>query len=88
MSPYPKLLEPLDLGFTTLSSRAIMGSMHTRLETLDRAGERIARASTPIVPVAARRSSSPAASLPTATACSNRGDPSSSPARTSTSIGT
>jgi len=43
MSPYPKLLEPLDLGFTTLANRAIMGSMHTRLETLDRAGERIAR---------------------------------------------
>ena len=38
MSTFPRLLEPLDLGFTTLSSRAIMGSMHTRLETLDRAG--------------------------------------------------
>lgn len=43
MSTFPRLLAPLDLGFTTLSSRAIMGSMHTRLETLDRAGERIAR---------------------------------------------
>jgi 2,4-dienoyl-CoA reductase (NADPH2) len=41
--PYPHLLAPLDLGFTTLSCRAIMGSMHTRLETMDRAGERIAR---------------------------------------------
>ena len=40
---YPRLLAPLDLGFTTLSSRAIMGSMHTRLETLDRAPERVAR---------------------------------------------
>ena len=28
-SPYPKLLAPLDLGFTTLRNRAIMGSMHT-----------------------------------------------------------
>lgn len=43
MTDYPNLLRPLDLGFTTLSSRAIMGSMHTRLETLDRAEERIAR---------------------------------------------
>ncbi len=42
MTAYPNLLRPLDLGHTTLSSRAIMGSMHTRLETLDRAGERIA----------------------------------------------
>jgi 2,4-dienoyl-CoA reductase (NADPH2) len=43
MTSYPHLLAPLDLGFTTLSCRAIMGSMHTRLETLDRANERIAR---------------------------------------------
>jgi 2,4-dienoyl-CoA reductase (NADPH2) len=43
MTAFPHLLAPLDLGFTTLSSRAIMGSMHTRLETLDRAGERIVR---------------------------------------------
>ncbi|MEZ5851488.1 MAG: NADPH-dependent 2,4-dienoyl-CoA reductase [Hyphomicrobiaceae bacterium] len=43
MSAYSHLLAPLDLGFTTLSCRAIMGSMHTRLETLDRAPERIAR---------------------------------------------
>ena len=43
MPLYPRLLAPLDLGFTTLSCRAIMGSMHTRLETLDRAPERIAR---------------------------------------------
>ena len=43
MTSYPNLLRPLDLGFTTLSSRAIMGSMHTRLETLDRAEARIAR---------------------------------------------
>jgi 2,4-dienoyl-CoA reductase (NADPH2) len=43
MTTYSNLLRPLDLGFTTLANRAIMGSMHTRLETLDRAGERIAR---------------------------------------------
>ncbi|ONF66942.1 NADPH-dependent 2,4-dienoyl-CoA reductase [Amycolatopsis keratiniphila] len=32
MSPYPNLLSPLDLGFTTLRNRVIMGSMHTGLE--------------------------------------------------------
>ncbi len=31
-SRYPHLLEPLDLGFTTLKNRVIMGSMHTGLE--------------------------------------------------------
>ena len=29
---FPNLLKPLDLGFTTLKNRAIMGSMHTNLE--------------------------------------------------------
>jgi 2,4-dienoyl-CoA reductase (NADPH2) len=29
---YPNLFQPLDLGFTTLKNRAIMGSMHTGLE--------------------------------------------------------
>ncbi len=29
---YPHLLEPLDLGFTTLRNRVLMGSMHTGLE--------------------------------------------------------
>ena len=29
---YPHLFEPLDLGFTTLKNRIIMGSMHTCLE--------------------------------------------------------
>lgn len=29
---YPKLFEPLDLGFTTLKNRMLMGSMHTGLE--------------------------------------------------------
>jgi 2,4-dienoyl-CoA reductase (NADPH2) len=33
---YPNLLSPLDLGFTTLRNRVVMGSMHTGLE--DRAG--------------------------------------------------
>jgi 2,4-dienoyl-CoA reductase (NADPH2) len=31
-SPYPHLTEPLDLGFTTLRNRVVMGSMHTGLE--------------------------------------------------------
>jgi len=31
-APYPHLLEPLDLGFTTLRNRVLMGSMHTGLE--------------------------------------------------------
>src|SRR6478672_12946933 len=32
MNDYPKLLAPLDLGFTTLPNRVLMGSMHTGLE--------------------------------------------------------
>src|SRR6476469_4386542 len=32
MSPYPHLLAPLPLGFTTLKNRVLMGSMHTGLE--------------------------------------------------------
>ena len=35
-SPYPHLLQPLDLGFTTLKNRVLMGSMHTGLEDGDR----------------------------------------------------
>ena len=31
-SNYPNLLAPLDLGFTTLKNRVLMGSMHTGLE--------------------------------------------------------
>lgn len=31
-SKYPHLFQPLDLGFTTLKNRVIMGSMHTGLE--------------------------------------------------------
>ncbi|MGV0905736.1 FAD-dependent oxidoreductase [Mycobacterium novum] len=34
---YPMLLSPLDLGFTTLANRVVMGSMHTGLE--DRASD-------------------------------------------------
>ncbi len=36
-NPFPHLLAPLDLGFTTLRNRVLMGSMHTGLE--DRAGD-------------------------------------------------
>ena len=32
MSSYPHLLAPLDLGFTTLPNRVVMGSMHVGLE--------------------------------------------------------
>lgn len=31
-TPYPHLLKPLDLGFTQLKNRVLMGSMHTGLE--------------------------------------------------------
>jgi len=31
---YDKLLQPLDLGFTTLKNRVLMGSMHTMLEEI------------------------------------------------------
>src|SRR3546814_681002 len=31
-TPYPHLFAPLDLGFTTLRNRVLMGSMHTGLE--------------------------------------------------------
>jgi 2,4-dienoyl-CoA reductase (NADPH2) len=33
-SPFPNLLAPLDLGFTTLRNRVLMGSMHTGLEDI------------------------------------------------------
>ncbi len=39
---YDKLLSPLDLGFTTLKNRVLMGSMHTMLEELDPTFERMA----------------------------------------------
>ncbi|MEE2046934.1 NADPH-dependent 2,4-dienoyl-CoA reductase, partial [Nocardiopsis tropica] len=42
MSDYPHLLEPLDLGFTTLPNRVIMGSMHIGLEEAPQGFERMA----------------------------------------------
>lgn len=33
-SPYPHLLAPLDLGFTRIRNRVLMGSMHTGLEEI------------------------------------------------------
>ncbi|MDQ3039300.1 MAG: NADPH-dependent 2,4-dienoyl-CoA reductase, partial [Pseudomonadota bacterium] len=30
--PYPNLFSPLDLGFTSVRNRILMGSMHTGLE--------------------------------------------------------
>ena len=41
-SKYPNLLQPLDLGFTTLKNRVIMGSMHTGLEEEKNGFERMA----------------------------------------------
>ncbi|MER5779871.1 NADPH-dependent 2,4-dienoyl-CoA reductase [Streptomyces sp. NPDC002039] len=41
-SRYPHLLSPLDLGFTTLPNRVIMGSMHTGLEEHAGGFERLA----------------------------------------------
>ncbi|MFH9200550.1 FAD-dependent oxidoreductase [Streptomyces anulatus] len=42
MSLYPNLLTPLDLGFTTLPNRVLMGSMHIGLEEAERGFERMA----------------------------------------------
>ncbi|HHK8396711.1 TPA: NAD(P)-binding protein, partial [Serratia marcescens] len=42
MSNYPHLLAPLDLGFTTLKNRVLMGSMHTGLEELPDGPQRLA----------------------------------------------
>lgn len=39
---YPRLLEPLDLGFTTLPNRVLMGSMHVGLEEAPNGFERMA----------------------------------------------
>ncbi|KAF1067714.1 MAG: 2,4-dienoyl-CoA reductase [Pseudomonas citronellolis] len=39
---YPHLLAPLDLGFTTLRNRTLMGSMHTGLEERPQGFERMA----------------------------------------------
>ncbi|MFD8500339.1 FAD-dependent oxidoreductase [Amycolatopsis sp. NPDC059657] len=42
MSQYPNLLSPLDLGFTSLRNRVIMGSMHTGLEDKEKDFPRLA----------------------------------------------
>ncbi|WP_017570293.1 NADPH-dependent 2,4-dienoyl-CoA reductase [Nocardiopsis halotolerans] len=42
MGDYPHLLEPLDLGFTTLPNRVVMGSMHVGLEEVPGGFERMA----------------------------------------------
>lgn len=39
---YPYLFSPMDLGFTTLKNRIIMGSMHTGLEEAKNGYERMA----------------------------------------------
>jgi 2,4-dienoyl-CoA reductase (NADPH2) len=39
---YPHLLSPLDLGFTTLRNRSLMGSMHLGLEEMPQGHERMA----------------------------------------------
>lgn len=39
---YPNMLAPLDLGFTTLKNRVLMGSMHTGLEEAPNGHERMA----------------------------------------------
>lgn len=39
---YPSLFAPLDLGFTTLKNRVLMGSMHTGLEEHPSGAERLA----------------------------------------------
>ena len=39
---YPNLLAPLDLGFTTIKNRTLMGSMHTGLEEVRGGFERMA----------------------------------------------
>lgn len=40
--PFPHLLEPLDLGFTQIRNRLLMGSMHTGLEDIPGSHERMA----------------------------------------------
>lgn len=41
MASYPNLLSPLDLGFTTIKNRVLMGSMHTGLEESKDASRRL-----------------------------------------------
>ena len=42
LAKYPHLLQPLDLGFTTLRNRVLMGSMHTGLEEAPNGHKRMA----------------------------------------------
>jgi 2,4-dienoyl-CoA reductase (NADPH2) len=42
MTAYPLMLSPLDLGFTTLKNRVLMGSMHVGLEEAKNGFERMA----------------------------------------------
>ncbi|MGH1540209.1 MAG: FAD-dependent oxidoreductase [Arenicella sp.] len=42
-SHYPHLLRPLDLGFTQLKNRVLMGSMHTGLEESKQGSNKLAR---------------------------------------------
>jgi len=42
MNSYPHLFTPLDLGFTTLPNRVLMGSMHLGLEEVENGMERLA----------------------------------------------
>lgn len=42
MTAYPHLLQPLDLGFTKLRNRLLMGSMHLGLEEIEHGFERMA----------------------------------------------
>ncbi|MFT5543754.1 MAG: 2,4-dienoyl-CoA reductase (NADPH2) [Glaciecola sp.] len=41
-NPFPHLFRPLDLGFTTLKNRVLMGSMHTGLEEAPNGHKRMA----------------------------------------------
>ena len=41
-NPYPHLFQPLDLGFTQLKNRVVMGSMHLGLEEAENGFERMA----------------------------------------------
>ncbi|GLS25342.1 FAD-dependent oxidoreductase [Marinibactrum halimedae] len=42
MTHYPNMFKPLDLGFTTLKNRVLMGSMHTGLEEAPNGHDRMA----------------------------------------------
>ncbi len=42
MQPYPHIFSPLDLGFTQLKNRVVMGSMHTGLEEAENGFEKMA----------------------------------------------